>query len=203
MKDIVLISENGIEIYQSDIDILTEEYISSLQDETMIYKSMPFNGLLYYIYIHKIKHIIDIDKQNRKDNHNNYKLLNDIFFNIFLPVCYKFNNTPTVLQFCSMVMIDNSHLSDIRAGFYRGNGSRVNPEHTQIVKKWFDICENGLSSKTINEGSIGSMFILKSKYHYVEASPEPPTTEQLTQSTPEQIAERYRDAKKPEIPILD
>ena len=204
MKDNVIISDSGIEIFQSDIDVLVNEYISTLPDETMIYKSMTFKGLLLYIYTHKLKYVIESIKNNKQINDSSidYSLMDSIFENIYLPLCYKFFIVPTVLSFSVFVGISNTYLTEVVSGTYR-NGSRVNSDNTVTVKKWYAVCESALADKAFNDNGIGAIFGLKANYQWTETAPQIVQAEQLTQSTPEQIAERYRDAKKPEIPILD
>lgn len=204
MKDNVIISDSGIEIFQSDIDILVNEYISTLPDETMIYKSMTFKGLLLYIYTHKLKYVIESIKNNKQINDSSidYSLMDSIFENIYLPLCYKFFIVPTVLSFSVFVGISNTYLTEVVSGTYR-NGSRVNSKNTETVKKWYAVCESALADKAFNDNGIGAIFGLKANYQWTETAPQIVQAEQLTQSTPEQIAERYKDAKRPEIPVLD
>lgn len=205
MIDNVLITENEIEVFQSDIDILVNEYISTLPDENMIYKNSSFKGLLLYIYNRLIKNIISKDKEYRNNKYtNNYELLNDIFMNVYVPLSYRFNNCPTILEFCScLVSIDNTTLSDIRAGVYRTDGTKVKPSTSQTVKKWFQICESSLEGKAIGDNGIGSIFALKANYLWSDSPPVPTIADQTTQATAEQIQERYKDSKKPMIPELD
>ena len=205
MIDNTILTDTQIEIYRNEIDILCDNYIHSLPDENMIYKSTVFSGMLNYLYRNKIKYIIE---QYRKDNnlndyYNNYDLLDVIFNNIYIDICTRFNIVPSIIQFSVFVNVDNGTLSDIKSGVYRDNGSKVNPINCQTVKKWYATCESMLLSKATNENSIGSIFALKSNFGYVEKGNELPTQETLTQSTPEQIAERYKDAKLPELPELE
>lgn len=204
IEDIILTDEQ-IEIYRNEISVLCSQYIQSLPDETMIYKSTVFSGMLNYLYRNKIRYIIEQYRNDNNLNHynNNYELLDSIFNNIYIDLCSRYNIVPSIIQFCVFCNIDNGTLSDIRNGIYRDNGYKVNSEKCQTVKKWFNTCESMLLSKATNENSIGSIFALKSNFGYVEKGSEPPTAETLTQSTPEQIAERYKDAKRPEIPVLD
>lgn len=204
MGNTVLLSDSGVEIYQSDIDILIDEYIATLPDETMIYKSSCFNGLLLYIYNNKLKHIIDIVKQNKEINqyNNDYELLNDIFYGIYLPLTYRFNIVPTILSFSCFVHISNAFLSDIKNGIHK-DGSKVKPETTQTVKKWYQVCESALADKAFNDNGIGAIFGLKANYAWRELAPENPQLDIIQQSTPEEISARYSDAKKPELPELE
>lgn len=204
MKDCIVISESGIEVYKSDIDILTSEYIESLPDESMIYKSPVFKGLLLYIYNTKLRNVIESIKNNKGINQYNidYSLMDSIFNNVYLPLCYRFSIVPTVLSFSVFVGIDNSFLYEVNKGIYR-NGSKVNPDNTRTVKKWYSVCESALADKAFNENSIGSIFGLKANYQWTETAPQTALPDSTPQATPEQIAERYRDAKKPELPVFE
>ena len=163
---------------------------------------MTFKGLLLFLYNRLIKHVILSDKENRKSKYNNYKLLSQIFYNVYVPLCYKYSICPTILEFSCFVDVESTHLTDLRQGTYRGSGDRVNPETSQIVKKWYNVCESSLASRAISDNSIGSIFVLKSKYQWRETAPEPPQIETGMQSTPQQIMEKYQDAEKPELPVL-
>ena len=206
MTDSIVLASGNIEVYQSEIDILCDEYISSLPDGNMIYKSTVFSGMLNYIYQHKLKYIIKADKDinNINQYYNNYKFLDDIFYNVYVNLCTKYNITPSIIQFCVLTDVNREILGDIAKGVFRANGSKANPENSRTVKKWYNTCESMLLSKATNESSIGSIFALKANYGYREA---PQQLEVLTGSeqtaTPEQIAERYKDTAKPSLPDLE
>lgn len=200
-----VLTDEQIEIYISDIHVMCDQYINSLPDENMIYKSTVFSGMLNYLYRNKIRFIIEQYRNDNNLNHynNNYELLDCIFNNIYIDLCSRYNIVPSIIQFSVFVNIDNAILSDIKSGIWKNNGSKVNSENSQTVKKWYNICESMLLSKATNENSIGSIFALKSNYGYVEKGNEIPQLEQLTQSSPEQIQQRYKDAKRPELPVLE
>ena len=204
MKNTVLISDSGIEVFQSDIDILINEYIESLPDENMIYKSIVFKGLLLYIYSHKLKHIIDSIKSNKGISQYNidYSLMDSIFNNIYLSLCYRFSIVPTVLSFSVFVGIDNTYLSEVRSGTYK-DGSKVNSDSTQTVKKWYQVCESALADKAFNDNGIGAIFGLKANYAWTETAPTQVIPESAAQSTPEQIQQRYKDVEKPVLPVFE
>ena len=156
--------------------------------------------MLRFIYKRLIKNIISADKAKRNNNFNNYILL-DHLFGIYIDLCSKYSQCPTILEFCAeFVNIDNTHLTDVRNGVYRSNDSKVKPENTQIVKKWYHVCESRLASRTVSDNSIGSMFVLKSKYGWQEAKQQIEIVNGSgTQATPEQIAEKYADIAKPQL----
>ena len=197
--DMTVLSYDGIEIYQNEIDILCNDYMNSIGlNNASELKAMQFNGMLLYIYNNKLKYIFP------KSYKNDYDLLNDIFFNIYIPLCYRYGYCPTILQFCTMLVnIDNTNISDIKNGVYRGNEYKVNPNTTQTVKKWYSVCENGLLNKAIETNGIGSIFALKANYKYrdndtVQVIP-------LTDSTLStgQILEKYGKTEKPKLIDFD
>ena len=131
--------------------------------------------------------------------------MDSIFYNIYIDLCSRYNIVPSIIQFCVFCNIDNAALSDIKAGIWKNteSGYKVNSVTSQTVKKWYSTCESMLLSKATNENGIGAIFALKANYGYVERGQEPPQLDQVTQSTPEQIQERYKDAKRPELPSLE
>lgn len=195
--DNVVLTYNNIELYQSEIDILCDEYISTLHDESMIYKSTVFSGMLSYIYRNKLKYIIP-------DTYNNdYKLLDSIFDNVYIDLCTKYNIVPNIIQFTVLCNFDNTKLTEIKNGIYR-DGSRVNPDTCKTVKKWYSVCESMLLSKATNESSIGSIFALKSNYGYRDNDiPTIQVTTKQENSTPEQLSAKYGSIEKPAIDVID
>lgn len=159
-----LVKANDISVYESDIVNVMDNYIASLPDANMIYKSAVFTGLLDSIYKRLLKPVItnDYGVNNRQYD---YKVLNDIFYNIYIPLCYRFDITPTVIAFCVLCNISNKAISGIHNhGFYSDN--KVNKTITGIIEKWYQVCESGLLNRAISSNSIGSIFALKSVYQY-------------------------------------
>lgn len=189
-----LIAYNGIEVYKSDIDLLCDEYVETLGNPEIVYKSYGFSGLLEYIYSHCLKNIVI--SQSPYD----YDVLNDIFYNVYVPLSSRYGNTPTIVQFCSMLKIDNHILGNAKKGVY--DGGKVNNKVQSTVKNWFNTCEAGLLGRAVSENGVGAIFALKANYGYREASTV--TVEQVTQAhdTAEQIAARHHGAMLPERPDL-
>lgn len=204
MKDgNVLLTYNGLEVYENDILYVCDEYINRLPDSSMIYKSTVFAGMLKYIYRQCIRDIIETDRNNNtlKRNENNYKLLDDIFNNIYIYLCSLYNIVPSIIQFCVLVDIDNTTVSDLRKGKYRTNGMEANPANSQTVQKWYAVCESMLLSKATNESSIGSIFALKANYGYRDNVTQLEITNQQEQrQSAAEIMEKYRNAELPEMP---
>lgn len=201
-ENVILVKDN-IQVYESDIQVLCDEYIESLPNADMIYKTAVYNGLLDYIYKHLLHNVITNDNGITSRSYD-YHVLNDIFYNIYLPLCYRYNKTPTVLQFCTLCRIDNRNISDVKIGTYRNNGAKVNTENQRTVAKWYSACESALYNRAIEDNSIGAIFGLKAAHGWRDN--QTITIEQsaaLPHETPEQIAAKYSDIERPELPDLN
>ena len=200
--DTALLNYNGVCVYEEDILNTCDNYIANLENPDMIYKAAVFNGLLYNINKYNLHKLLDYRTVENKTL--DYNLLDNIFRKLYLPLCYKYNKTPTVNQFSVLCDIDYSNLSDIRNGFYRSNGSKVNNKYSQIVQKWYSICESALYNKAIEESSIGAMFGLKAGYGWRDNTTITVETNQaITHESAEEIAARHAAAVLPEKPVLD
>ena len=79
----------------------------------------------------------------------------------------------------------------------------ANPEYLESLKRWRSECESA-QVDGLESNSIGSIFFLKSNFSWRETAPAAPEDYITTvQSTPEQIMERHKDAKRPAIPDID
>ena len=195
----ILAKYNNIEIYQSDIDLYCQEYIDNLPDEQLIYKTPTFTGLLEYLYRKVIKNVVIKDYSGY-----DYNVLDNIFYNIYIPLTAKYGFTPSIIQFCTLVKIDNSNLTDVKNGLRRKDNTTVNQNSQQKVKKWYSTCESALFSRAVDTNSIGSIFALKSVYQYNDS--QTIRIEQDITPTHESAAEisaRYASASLPEKPQLD
>lgn len=193
----IILEYNGITLYADDITVICDDYINSLPEQSMIYKSTVFSGMLDSIYKRCIKNVIP-EKYNL-----DFTLLDNIFNNIYIPLCYRYNKVPTIIQFCVLVNIDNGNISDLKNGVYR-NGYKANTATTQTVKKWYSVCESALLDKAISESSIGSIFALKANFGYRDNQTITLETQsQIPHETAEQIAAKHASAILPEKPILD
>lgn len=200
MDECILAENNGIQVYDSDIQFYCDEYINSLPDENMVYKPMVFTGMLEYLYTHCIKQLLNREKYGSID----YELLDHVFQNIYKPLCYKYNNTPKIITFCCLVRIDSHNLGDVKNGVLSNGHERISKNDTTIVKKWYDICESGLVEKTVENNGIGSMFLLKAKYGYRDNDNVLTIqTRQTQHESAAEIAARYSSASLPEKPQLD
>lgn len=163
-----LIVVNEYSVYQSEIDYLCDEYISMLPDPAQVTKSATFPGLLQHIYKTKLRFILEDDIQRRPDKRrrNNYTLLDNVFNNIYIPLCSLYGIIPTVIGFCAFIHIDYLNICDVRNGTYRDSGNAASPADTHIIQKWYEYCESALYSRAIADNSIGAIFALKARHNY-------------------------------------
>lgn len=192
----IITTYNGIEIYNDDISVLCKEYESQFDDiENRINKPMFFTGLVAYLYTNYFRPITE------KSFNYDYKALDEIFYKIFLPICTRYQRTITLQNFCLMTGIHNSFLSQVLTGTHT-DGSRVNPETVETVKKWKSTAESALVDNGISGNPVFSIFALKANHGWKETPQEIVVNGSATNATPEQIAERYKDVKQPELPDL-
>lgn len=161
VANILVKSDTGF-ITQEMLDSCIQEYINKLPMPEYIYtKAQTFNGLIRYIYNKLIYNILP------KSYRHNYKLLDDIFRNIYLPLCNMYSFTPNVLLFCNLCNMSEECIS-----LY--NNSVCSTENSnkdniiKLIKTWTNEIESALVSNVSDHSSIGSMFLLKSKYGYRE-----------------------------------
>lgn len=198
-----IISYNGIEIYQSDIDILIDNFINDYQiDIDQLSKVNTYISLLSYIRKNLISNILT--KNNGVNNNGyDYNLLDEIHDSIFLYLAGKFNHSVSLQYFSVLTGMSNDYMTEVMSGSYN-NGSRVNPENTRIVKKWYEASRAATIGRAEDENSIGSMYIAKAVYGLRENDPNTVLLQsQPAQATPEQIAEKYKGIEKPVLLDLE
>ena len=65
-NDLILLNSGDIDIYDSDLDIACESYLSRLRDPELIYKSSnTFLGLLSYVRRTVLKPIINFTRYDK------------------------------------------------------------------------------------------------------------------------------------------
>lgn len=178
---------DGIEIYTNEIYRLADEYINSLDDPTTITKSPIFRGMLKYIYLNLFRIRPDDIKYNNKNSridYNDIDLLNGLW-DVYTGLCYKYLQSPTILNFSIFTGIDTDTINTWRTGEYRGNGQGATSIYSVAVKRWQKECEAALYDGAAT-GNPGPMFLLKSNYGYTE---QPQKIEIVGQGTPQMSAE--------------
>lgn len=211
-----VMAENGVEIYETQIHELTDEYLDrTFQDceedeiKNLMRKSQPFKGMLKYIYNNLFKMTDkDINYNNKNSNidYGNINLLNDLW-GIYTELCYKYLQNPTILNFSLFTGIDTDTFNSWKNGEYKGGADGASSAHSVSVKKWLRECEAALYDSAMT-GNPGPMFLLKANYGYTEA---PQCIKVVGGQLPDQaaadIAARHRigQAERPELPdeLLD
>jgi len=153
--DNVILKYNDIVITEYELEKHINNYIDTLNNPDDIYKlHRTFNGLLLYLYKHLIRYVLP-------NNYNNdYELLDTIFTDIYIPLCYLYNHIPNIANYCILVNLQYSYFYDLKTGLYK-DGSIVNNKSKYIIQKWIDICNGELIEDIIHRNSIGSMFLAK------------------------------------------
>jgi hypothetical protein len=160
IDDIIVKSSEGKYITKTEIQNSIDRYIKSLYNPDDIFNNKPmiFNGLLEYIYRHNIKPIIP--------NTYNYdwQLLDNVFENIYINLCYTFSYIPMVTIFTNhLVHIDIKYIYNIKDGIRVMDDNKVNPNIVRYIQKWISICNGDLFTHIAQTNSIGSIFIAKVK----------------------------------------
>ena len=158
-EEILAESDKGI-ITTGDIERSIEEFTDTLPNPEVLEKPghKSFNNLLRYIHKHNIRYVIP-------NTYNiDYSLLDDIFINIYIPLCYKYNRIPSVNNYyANLLLQDYDIVYDIKQGIYRGNGNKVNKNTSLIVKKWISICNGELIDDIMHTGNVGGIFTAKTR----------------------------------------
>ena len=201
-----------MKIYETDIDLYIDEYISNLSDQSLIYKPMIFNGLLHFIYDHAFSsNKYGFNNANSNIDYSNTYLINKLI-DKYVMLSFQYNHVPTLLGFSLMTGISNATLSSWLSEEYRNKdnsavciGELGKPlTHCQTVKRLKDISELALVSNTAETSSIGSLFLLKSNYGYNDqptpAIEQKPDTDIVDISS---ITEKYRNSPVPKFEPIE
>lgn len=179
---------DGIEVYESKIYVLCDEYINTLNNPDDIYNNPSlFTGMLKHIYKYLFKPGKNdkvLYNSNSVLDTSNIELLDNIW-NIYTDLCYKYGKRPTLLNFSLLVGISNDTFTTWRQGDFRAEGGGTSSLHCRTVKKWQRECESSLVDGATEKNSIGCIFALKANYGYSET---PQRVEIVNGQAPEQIA---------------
>lgn len=167
----VLVSANGKFLTWADIETSCHEFEISVRNPDQLYdgKSMIFNQLLRHLrtYIFSIISIRYVKLDNTEsDYYYNYDVLDSIFYNIYLPICYKYNRVPSVSNYCiHLIDISIQGIYNIRTGLnYNINSNNNNDSKLQqYVMKWEEACNSDLIDFIVQTSSIGGIFRAKTK----------------------------------------
>ena len=199
-------AENGVEIYESKVHELADEYINNLDDPESINNNPSlFTGMIKYIY----KYLFKPGKKDKVLSNSNSNLdLSDIdlldnIWSIYTELCYKYSKRPTILNFSLMIGVDNTTIDSWRRGEYRAGDEGTSSTRSQTVKKWLKECESSLVDGATERNSVGCIFALKANYGYTETPQRieitGANTPALSQEDIRQIADQARKESIPEL----
>ena len=185
MKDNTVTTENGIEVYTSQIAEIADRYIADLEDIDSIYTYEVFTDLLLYIS----------DNMTPLNNYDDITVLDNLF-NIYKRLCSKYRVLPTLYDFSMMINIDPSTITRWMNGETRGG---LTSEHCKTAKKWKQYCAGRLASNLSNSKGTDANKIFIAKAAYGMAETKAVEQEQITGATKtvEQIA---KDIGADELP---
>lgn len=186
MKNIV-IADNGTEVYTDDIYRIADEYVDSLHDKSIMFSSAgnSFTGMIKYINRHM---------KFTKDIYADINLLNDIW-EIYTELVYKYNQKPTIEEYCLLIGISRETIYSWMRGEYRNTDicEKLGSSRSDTIKKWQEECKLG-RYKSAATGNVGGIFLCKAVDGMVETAPiavENP----VQRRTAEQIAADYGTQK--------
>ena len=199
-------AENGVEIYETKIHELADDYINTLTDPDSINNNPSlFTGMIKYIY----KYLFKPGKKDKVLSNSNSNLdLSDIdlldnIWGIYTELCYKYSKRPTILNFSLMIGVDNTTIDSWRRGEYRAGDEGASSTRSQTVKKWLKECESSLVDGATERNSVGCIFALKANYGYTETPQRIEITGSnapaLSQEDIRQIADQARKESLPEL----
>lgn len=156
MKDNVVKSEIGIEVYKNDIFRLVDEYIDTELDGDSESVGDNFVSMIFYIA-----------DNIQKPSNDDIDLLDNLF-SIYVRICAKYKVLPTLEVFSFLVGIDRNTFTDWSMGRYR-----VSTAHGSTVKKWFNICKSFTLNRLHNQSGTNAnlIFVAKAAYGMAETAP--------------------------------
>ena len=187
MKDNTVTTENGIEVYTSQISEIADRYIADLEGIDSIYTYEVFTDLLLYIS----------DNMTPLNNYDDITVLDNLF-NIYKRLCSKYRVLPTLYDFSMMINIDPSTITRWMNGETRGG---LTSEHCKTAKKWKQYCAGRLASNLSNSKGTDANKIFIAKAAYGMAETKAVEQEQITgvTKTVKQIAKEIGADELPDF----
>lgn len=166
---------DGTEVYLHQIFLYADEYVSSRLDGNKEELKDYFPDMLVFI-----------SDRIRKPPNEDIELLDKIF-DIYVRLCTKYKQLPTLEAFSWLVKINRSTFSDWENGEYRS------ATHSNTVKKWFDTCKSFVVNRLHNKGGTDAnlIFAAKAAYHMTETAPVQVQNPQIVTRTRAEIMASY------------
>lgn len=170
MKNNTIVSNDGIEVYDTEIDRLVDDYIGTLNDENDIKNRITFSGLMRYIYNNLFKPTKDMVIRNNRNSILDYSdiaLLMDVY-NKYIDVCCKYKQEYTLNKFCNMTGISSDTIRNWQKGIKVPTVEGVSSDAwVCFAKKISENSEQALSESMLN-GNLMAYAQLKCWYNWKE-----------------------------------
>lgn len=187
-----------------------QNYVASLDDPKLIYQSAVFSGLIKEIYnnvfspiphrtgrrtedglhISSFYGIDRIVKDNRSRTLLDIHSIEELLYawdNIYTYLCSIYNHKRTIIKFCIMIGTTKEYIYSIA----NDKRNKSNSHLGDLLKIWSEQCESDLIDGVTEQNSVGSMFMLKAKYGYVETQAPLQIVTNAPTETATQIAQKY------------
>ena len=187
MKDNTLKDSTGnsLDIYTDDMYLYADEYINTLPNPDIIYKSTgyTFTGLIKYINRH-------MGFNNNKSIYDSIDILNNIW-EIYVDLCYRYTQNPTIEEYALLTGINRDTIYSWMSGETRRDdySDKLGSSRSDTVKKWQNECKMG-RYKSAASGNVGGIFLCKAVDGMVETAPVQIVNQDQRKSI-EQIAQEH------------
>lgn len=211
-----VVTEQGVEVYENDIDLYLREYETEKKIDCHEISQSRWNSVLLYIY----KHVFSItDRKSIRNSNINYDDFNmiDGVCDLYINLCYEYEKEISILGFSKLTGISPDTVyswnnGDRREYVYRDKEGKVIPnftgwklnhpegEYTQelgssyvgIYKKLAGEREESLSNKLVTGkvNPVGILGVLNRNYNWNMGQPRG-LDGAKQERTPEQIAADY------------
>ena len=152
---------------QTEKDIL--QYIEQFKKEFPPPKKAKQKWFCYMLFIIRQRFFLPDNprKGSRGNSAIDYSSVSTLYasWGLYKRLCLQNEIVPTVQMYCRLIGLTEETVSSWKHGRYR------TLFHSEFIKDILEQCEAELVSNTIDNGSIGSMFVLKSKYGWKESNP--------------------------------
>lgn len=188
---------HDVTIYDNNIELYADEYIQTLPEDRQnkVYGDVyAVSGMMQYIYKHVfMPHETLLYNSNTVIDTSDVRLLNHVWED-YASICYRYGVMPTIYRFCKMTGISVDTINTWMNGTIR-NASKA---HSELAKSWKAECEAALCDAGGNQ-TVKSIFLLKSKYGYVETQQPVQIVNPLA---PKMTAEQLEDLIDKDTPQL-
>lgn len=180
MKSNTVVTDQGIEVYEKEINRLADEYIErELNNPDDIYNKQCFAGMIKYIAMH-----------TDKPDYSDLILLNDLW-NVYTSLCYKYKQTVSIERYCILIGISRqTFYSWYNEETMKDYSEELGASRSDMMKKWDGESESSWQDEA-STGNPGAMFVLKARRGWQETAPAIVSASSQTHRTPEQIAADY------------